>query len=230
MVDYTFYETLVTAAVTIFFVVLASIMLVRYRRLAQRLSASSDVGEGLYESLESRLKKQDERILDVMTRLDVLQAKALEAGKRPEHYFWSVPPVMSQPQTPAARDRSQEYRNENERVIRQPPSSSNLSTPAGTMTSQKPETPHPVSAGDMIYASLREVSKQPDSGEVRALRLLSEAPRTSVEIRDVTGLSREHAARIMKGLYDKGFVVRDDSHKPYHYELTDEGRRHLSSN
>ena len=32
---------------------------------------------------------------------------------------------------------------------------------------------------------------------------------------------REHSARLLKGLFDKGLVVRDDSAKPYVYELAD---------
>jgi hypothetical protein len=223
MVDYSFYEALVAAAVAAFFVVLASVMLVRYRRLAQCLSSSSDLGKGLYESLEGRLKKQDERILDVMTRLDVIQAKMLEAGRRSEQYLWSVPPMVSQPRTPPVRSRPQGYGDESERVVGQP-ASSDLGAP---LVQQEVGTSRPGPVGGAIYAPSVKPSKEPDSGEERALKLLNESPRTSVEIRDLTGLSREHAARIMKGLYDKGFVVRDDAHKPYRYELTSEGRKQV---
>jgi len=222
MVDYSFYEALVAAAVAAFFVVLASVMLVRYRRLAQRLSSSSDLGKGLYESLEGRLKKQDERILDVMTRLDVIQVKMLEAGRRSEQYLWPVPPMVSQPRTPPVRSRPQGY-DDSERVVGQP-ASSDLGTP---LVQQGVGTPRPGPVGGVTYTPAVKPSREPNSGEERALKLLNESPRTSVEIRDLTGLSREHAARIMKGLYDKGFVVRDDAHKPYHYQLTDEGRRQV---
>jgi predicted ArsR family transcriptional regulator len=97
----------------------------------------------------------------------------------------------------------------------------------GTQVQQEAGTPRPGLAGGATYAPVAKPSREPDSGEERALKLLNESPRTSVEIRDLTGLSREHAARIMKGLYDKGFVVRDDAHKPYHYQLTDEGRKQV---
>jgi len=42
-------------------------------------------------------------------------------------------------------------------------------------------------------------------------------------------MSREHAARIMKTLYDKGWVLRDAEHKPFLYQLSEAGRSHVSS-
>ena len=39
--------------------------------------------------------------------------------------------------------------------------------------------------------------------------------------------SREHAARLMKELYEKGLVSRNNSSKPFVYQLTEEGKRRL---
>ena len=55
--------------------------------------------------------------------------------------------------------------------------------------------------------------------------MLSERARTSVEIRQQFGISREHAARLLKGLFDRGLVVRNDLRKPFVYEITETGRR-----
>jgi len=65
--------------------------------------------------------------------------------------------------------------------------------------------------------------------EVRVLRLLVEGPRTSAQIKDVVGRSREHTARLMKGLFDRGLVVRNDRNKPYVYEITERGRSYAAS-
>jgi predicted transcriptional regulator len=72
-------------------------------------------------------------------------------------------------------------------------------------------------------------AKGPGAGELQAIALLGAGPKTSVEIQKLTGKSREHAARLMKDLFDQGLVVRDDSHKPFMYALTDEGRRYIST-
>jgi predicted transcriptional regulator len=59
--------------------------------------------------------------------------------------------------------------------------------------------------------------------------MLSEKPRTSVEIRQRFNVSREHSARLLKGLFDRGLVVRNDSGKPFVYEITEAGRHYLSA-
>ncbi len=46
-----------------------------------------------------------------------------------------------------------------------------------------------------------------------------EGPKTSREIEERLGMSREHTARLMKRLYDMGYVIRDESKRPYRYML-----------
>jgi predicted HTH transcriptional regulator len=65
--------------------------------------------------------------------------------------------------------------------------------------------------------------------EVKVLRLLVEGPKTSAQIKDIVGRSREHTARLMKSLFDRGLVVRNDRNKPYVYEITDRGRSYVVS-
>jgi len=65
--------------------------------------------------------------------------------------------------------------------------------------------------------------------ESKVLRLLAQGPRTSAQIKEEVGRSREHTARMMKTLFDRGLVVRNDRNKPYVYEITDSGRAHVAS-
>ncbi|MFQ5940295.1 MAG: hypothetical protein ACE5KA_01150 [Nitrososphaerales archaeon] len=60
------------------------------------------------------------------------------------------------------------------------------------------------------------------------LKLLADGPRTSRQIESVIGRSREHTARLMKKLFDLGYVTRDTTAKPYAYALTDTGKKVLS--
>ena len=64
--------------------------------------------------------------------------------------------------------------------------------------------------------------------EKEILTLLAQGPKTSNQVNEVLGKSREHAARLMGKLFERGLVRRDDRNKPYLYDLTDEGRRYLS--
>jgi hypothetical protein len=51
------------------------------------------------------------------------------------------------------------------------------------------------------------------------LDLLADGPKTSREIEKAIGKSREHTARLMKRLYDMGYIKRDESMRPYKYTL-----------
>ena len=65
--------------------------------------------------------------------------------------------------------------------------------------------------------------------ETRVLQLLLDGPKTSAQIREGIGRSREHTARLLKFLFDKGLVIRNSRNKPYVYELTDSGKSYLDS-
>ncbi len=195
------YVTLASITLGAFFAVLAIFLLVRYRGASQSINESADIGKDLYRSLETRLKKQDERIVDVMTRLDVIQARVLEPRNAPPRIY--APPAGEQAQAPVTAPAMQ----------------------------QRQAAPMERARAPAFATKERKL----DNTEVAVLRLLSQGPRTSVEIgnalpgRDGKGISREHSARILKEFYEQGFVVRDDSNKPYVYRLTEEGNARITT-
>ena len=62
------------------------------------------------------------------------------------------------------------------------------------------------------------------------LKLITKKPMTSRDI-EVTfgGRSREHVSRLMKKLYDDGFVERTTTKRPYTYSITDSGKARIGS-
>jgi predicted transcriptional regulator len=70
--------------------------------------------------------------------------------------------------------------------------------------------------------------RKSEETEMEILRVLMEGPKTSNQIREIIGRSREHTGRLMKALFGRGLVVRNDRNKPYVYEVTEAGRRYLS--
>lgn len=70
---------------------------------------------------------------------------------------------------------------------------------------------------------------QPLNVELVVLRALSSGPKTVPEIRNIIARTREHTARLMKSLYERGLVTRNESKKPYSYELSEEGRKLLGT-
>jgi predicted transcriptional regulator len=59
--------------------------------------------------------------------------------------------------------------------------------------------------------------------EVSVLEMLAlEGPKTAPEIKDRIKLSREHTARLMKKLYEEGYLERDTSKIPFKYSVKKE--------
>ena len=188
--------TLAVLASSAFFVVLAFGLLLRYRQVSQRVNASTDLGHDLWAALEQRMKKQDERILDMMGRFEVIQSRYSAAP---------VPPVARPVTRKVAVEEKQALPMEEKAVPSQP-------------TSQVTATITPEVTAEITL----------DKTEISILKHLSTKPRSPVEIKDLIETSREHAARLMKNLFDEGLVTRDSSKKPFVYHLTESGKRYLS--
>lgn len=166
-----------------FFVALSVGLLIRYWQISQKVNASTDLGRDLWAALEQRMKKQDERILDMMGRFEVIQSRYAE-----------------------------------------PSAHIGLKPTAKPVSAEERSTP-------MVEAPVISIQKTSqvtlDETEVSVIKLLSGKPRSSVEIKELIGKSREHAARLMKKLFDMGLVDRNSSKKPFVYQLTESGRRYL---
>ena len=57
------------------------------------------------------------------------------------------------------------------------------------------------------------------STEQAVLRLLATGPKTAPEIQRQISRSREHTARILKELYERGLVVRVETARPFVYRI-----------
>lgn len=54
--------------------------------------------------------------------------------------------------------------------------------------------------------------------------LITEGPKPATEIQRRIGKTREHAARLMRKLYDQGLVMREEDKRPYIYTVSDKVR------
>ena len=71
--------TYFAAGVIGLFAVLSWVLLSKYRNLTAKVVESTELARDIWNALDSRLKKQDERILDVMTRFEVYESRLAEA-------------------------------------------------------------------------------------------------------------------------------------------------------
>ena len=169
-------------AIIAFFVVLAIVLLARYRQASESVSAASELNHDLWRALEDRLKKQDERILDLMGKVELIEARV--TSERP------------QTQLAALHDAT---------------------------ASQPPPTPRPAPEPKIPAPFAIDL----DATEKTALKFLEGGAVPTTDITKKLGRSREHTARLMKALYDRGLVERDESAKPFVYRLTEAGKRLL---
>lgn len=205
------YVTLAFLVASGFFVALSVALLFRYRRISQRISDSSDLGKDLLQSLEERLKKQDVRIVDLMARFEVVQARAM------------APPAVPAPVSPIIPASS----NSSVAPLAEPPSV--MPGDASDVASVEPVAQPTESQPASQESRPRLGRPRLDETEVAAVNLLRESSLNTRQITDALKKSREHTARVMKRLFDIGLVKRDDSTKPFVYQLTEEGRRFLTA-
>jgi hypothetical protein len=105
-----------------------------------------------------------------------------------------------------------------------PPPSPSSNSSGSSSTGSRLSAPVFISQGELQ----RTPSENTDT-EVKVLRLLVDGPKSSAEIKALVGRSREHTARMMKDLFERGLVVRNDRSKPYVYEITDRGRSYVAN-
>jgi len=76
-----------------------------------------------------------------------------------------------------------------------------------------------------VLAPVRELGTLPSittPTELQVLTLLSnEGPKSAPEIGQVVGRSREHTARLMKKLFEEGYIRRDQTRIPFRYSLVE---------
>ena len=92
-----------------------------------------------------------------------------------------------------------------------------------------PETEKEVFVVPKPKAAARVRNMSFEDSVVHVLKLITNRPMTSRDIEVTFGKSREHVSRLMKKLFEDGFVGRETSSRPYKYTITDKGRERIGS-
>lgn len=177
--------------------VILSAFTVRYfpilRRAAGQFVDSSEIVKGVVGEFNARMKEQDRRVADIAIRLDVLEERWTHAG------FTSPRFEGIRYEAPVNRE---EFIPASHVVMSQTPGRVDRSPAPGKRSMKSPE-----------------VRKELSRAEQKVIERLKEGALTARQVQELLGSSREHAARVMKGLYSKGLVERDESKKPFTYTL-----------
>ena len=92
-----------------------------------------------------------------------------------------------------------------------------------------PETEKEVFVAPKPKAAARVRNMSFEESVTFVLEKITQGPMTSRDIEVTFGKSREHVSRLMKKLFEDGFVGRDTSARPYRYTITDKGRERIGS-
>jgi DNA-binding MarR family transcriptional regulator len=60
--------------------------------------------------------------------------------------------------------------------------------------------------------------------EIKILKFISNSPKTSKEVQDSIKKSREHTSRLLKSLFEKKYLERENKGKYFVYFITDQGK------
>jgi predicted transcriptional regulator len=93
-------------------------------------------------------------------------------------------------------------------------------TPATVMGSQPISTPQPRHDPSVVQPGALNSITTPTELQVLTL-LANEGPKSAPEIGRFVGRSREHTARLMKKLFDEGYVRRDQTRIPFRYSTVE---------
>jgi len=221
-------------AATGFFLAIAFGLLYRYRQASQRLNASTDLGRDLWEALNQRMRRQDERIVDLMARVEVLQARVTSSAPVPPPLAFPAPaaPLAATPPTsPETKPHEPSQQNEEWGVQLGEVTGFRPVAPSESQPKSQESQARPKGASAVKQSSEPATPRvfKLDATSRRALELLVNGPMTTDQLWDKSALNkgREHTSRVMKKLFELGLVTRDDANKPYTYQLTDQGRRQV---
>jgi len=191
-------------------VVLLAILSARYRRDRHIFIESKDIVSGVVRVFSGRLQKQEE---------------SLDALKETMHRV-----LKTQEEQQARLERTTEHMTQSMDLERRLIGALGRlagkvnKLMSGPAVKEKAELLERLPAEGYL-ASIEIALSKLTPTELKVLQLLAvEGPLPSPNIGRTVGKSREHTARLMKRLYEQGYVDRETSKIPYRYKLNEKVR------
>lgn len=177
-----------------------SYYLPKIRSVSNAYREASEVVTAIVKELRDRQDGQDLKIADQLVRLETLEVQLHR-----DLFTSQVRRTALRDEIPARQDvyesRSRDF---------------NPSLYPLEGVSQISQTSHRVSNNGSIL--------RPTATEHEVLLILQEKVLTAREIQKAVGKSREHTARVLKNLSDRGYISRKENQRPYIYEISSRNR------
>ncbi len=184
---------------------LASIIILVYylpkiRKITKEQKDADEIVKGIISELNDRLSRQDQNIMDQQVRLDIIELKLEQSSKML-------------------------FREEDVKILE--------GTDTRKVLEEVKDLLRVLSKNELMMSStvqkqekVKEV-KQVDelsSTEKFILELLINEVQTSRQIQQKIKKTREHTSRLMKKLFELGYIVREEEKRPYVYVITETGK------
>jgi chromosome segregation ATPase len=211
----------------------ASVEYYRQIRKAQKeYEKAKDAVEDIVMSFNRELKREADRLELVAYKVEGNAAKADTSLKRVDSIEKKIAPIESKLKTIPENDASVLSK-----IVEVDTKTRNIEAAQQTLKTKITEVEEQVQKLSVVP----EIRSEPvipirrdkamaalTDTEVTVLEMLSaEGSKTAPEIKDRVRLSREHTARLMKKLYEKGYLERETGKIPFRYSVKKEMKKFL---
>lgn len=202
------------------------------RKIRKEGEAAKEVVGDIVLSFNRQLRRQDEKLELVAYKVEAVSSKSDRAFKKAEEGERQLRSFTSKANVSAEdREKLLVQIGEIDKVVRDAiASQKKLVAKVSTIEKQTQRFPTVSELGvEAVIPIKREKVLAPlTETELSVLEtLVVEGPKTAPEIRDKIRLSREHTARLMKKLYEEGYLERDTTKIPFKYRAKKEMKKLL---
>lgn len=204
-----------------------SALFLYYRRIAglrQEYYSAKNVVKDILLSVDGQFRRQKDRVLFVVQKME----NVLLDNKKVEEKLTDLTKAISE--TPQIEEKLsvkiEEMRSEVEGIK---VAQDNVMKKLVEIEKIKREPYVPETKIEAAIPIKKEKALEPlTETELMVLETINkEGEKTAPEIREKSGLTREHSARLMKKLYKDGYLERDTHKMPYIYRLKEEMQKIL---
>lgn len=202
------------------------------RKIQREYEKAKEAVEDIVLSFNRQLKREAEKLELVAYKVEVVSSKNDKALKRAEEVEKRL--VALEPKIGGGlkdREKMSARLNEVDKKLRDVVASQEaLAAKISDVEKQAQQFPMiPEARVEAVIPIKREKALAPlTETELSVLEMLAmEGSKTAPEIKDRIKLSREHTARLMKKLYEEGYLERDTSKIPFKYRVKKEMKKLL---
>jgi len=189
--------------------------------------AKGVVGDIVF-SFDKQTQRQEEQLAMAVQKVETLAAKSERTSKRLDEQESRFATRLSDLTSKMAGSSDIEtVKTDLESIKKQM---------ADLVKAQEELKQHPVALSDLQIETAIPIRKEHalaplTETELRVLEFIADAgEKTAPEVKDMTRLTREHTARLLKKLYEDGYLERRSEKTPYAYRVKEEMLKILKKN